>query len=284
MDLRDAAARYARHNLATASPNTLRLWRIAVDLFSRHLGRSARIADLTDDTLAGFIGWRLESVTAATTNRDVASLLALWRWLHRCGEVTRWPMVRLVPEPRRTPQAWSRRDFCRLMAAARDAPGRVGDWPARDWWPALLLVLYDTGERIGAVLQLAWPQVDLDGRWVLFLAATRKGRREDKLSRIADDTAEVLAAIRGDGLVFRWPKDYGYLWACYGRLLRSSGLPTDRYHKFHCIRRTTASHLEAAGGDATAALGHAARRTTLAYLDPRITQPPQAVDRLWRPK
>ena len=274
---------YQPQQLRSASPKTLALWRVALRHFDRFLSRRARLPDLTNASLSAFAAWRLQGVQPATVNRDLASLLALWRWLHRRGYIDRWPDVQLEHEPRRIPQAWTREEFSRLFAAAQRAPGNVGRAEARVYWPALLLVLFDSGERIGAVLALRWADVDIAGRWVLFRAEHRKGRDQDSCVRLAEDTCRWLARLPRSQAPFAWPHSYVTIWARYGELLAAAGLPTDRQSKFHRIRRTTVSHAEAAGGNATELLRHASRRNTLAYLDPRILQPRQAIDWLWRP-
>lgn len=285
MLLSEASELYAVKQLRCASESSLRLWAIALRWFDRFLGRAATLDDLNDLTVAKFCQWRRQRVSAATVNRDLGTLLALWRWCHKTGLCSRWPNVEIERVPRRTPIAWTQEEFCRLFQAAKDQDGAIGEIPAGRWWPSLLLVLFDSGERIGAVLRLRWDDVDLRGRWIVFRAETRKGRAEDSAVRIARDTQSWLRRIeRTAGLVFPWPYSQTYVWHRYGDLLRSAGLPNDRRRKFHCVRRTTASHLEAAGGNATDALRHSSRRITQVYLDPRICRPPQAVDRLWRPE
>jgi integrase len=72
-------------------------------------------------------------------------------------------------------------------------------------------------------------------------------------------------------LLFPWPYSPSTLYNHYSRLLRRAGLPDDRKSKPQRMRRSFASHLEAAGGNATAALKHSSRKVTeRAYLDPRI--------------
>ena len=68
-----------------------------------------------------------------------------------------------------------------------------------------------------------------------------------------------------------------------GRIMLRAGLPDSREFKFHAIRKSTASHYEAAGGNATKLLGHSSRKVTQTYLDPRIVQTTPAVDLLFRP-
>lgn len=284
MHLHEAfTALYQPQQLRSASPATLKLWRVALRHFDRFLQRRARVPDLTNETLAAFAAWRLQKVQPATVNRDLASLLALWRWLHRRGRIDRWPDVQLEHEPRRAPQAWTREEFERLFSAAQQAPGNVGAAPASVYWPALLLVLFDSGERIGATLSLRWSDLDLAGRWVIFRAESRKGRDQDSCVRLASDTCDWLGRLPRSQPPFAWPHSRVSIWPRYAELLAAAGLPTDRRSKFHRIRRTTASHAEAAGGNATELLRHASRRNTLAYLDPRILEPRQAIDVLWRP-
>ena len=69
----------------------------------------------------------------------------------------------------------------------------------------------------------------------------------------------------------------------YRDILRRAGLPSDAKDLFHKIRKTTASYIKAAGGNPTDRLGHSSDQVTKAYLDPRIAQPPRAVNLLPRP-
>lgn len=275
---------YKPRNLRFASKETIRLWNISLRMFTRFLKRDANVDDLTDENLTAFCMWRRSYVAAATVNRDLASLLALWRYLNRRGILKHWPDVQLEPEPARVPVAWTEEEFTRLIATAKKMRGMIGPVPAARWWPAILLLCFDSGERIGAVMAVKWGDMDLSGRWVIFRAETRKGRDQDSAVRIATDTVAAVSLLpKSSETVFPWPFAKAYLWQRYGKLLERADLPSDRRRKFHCIRRTVASHAEAAGGNATALLRHASRKNTLAYLDPRIATPQQAIDLLWRP-
>lgn len=279
------SARYRPSKLRSASSSTLRLWAIALRKFNEHLCREATIDDLTDENVASFAMWRRQAASAATVNRDLASLLAAWRYASRLGLVDRWPTVELEKEPKRIPVAWQRHEFNQLMATVKCLPGMVGDFQASDWWRALLLLLFDSGERVSAALDLQWENVDLPGRWVVFRAETRKGQSDDSLVRIAEDTAMAVDKLRRRrGVVFPWPLTRTYIWKRFGEILSLAGLPMDRTRKFHCVRRTVASHASLAGGDATEILRHASKRTTQFYLDPRIAKKPNAIDYLWRPE
>ena len=177
-------------------------------------------------------------------------------------------------------------ELAELMRSAAQDERKVGDVPGNIWWPALLLLLWATGERIGAAMDLTRDKLDTRNGWVTFPAETRKGGRADNTLPLADDTCErlsTLLAAHQDKQVFAWPYSKGYLYVRYKEILHRAGLPADRARKFHCIRKSTASHYEAAGGDATKLLGQSSRRITEAYLDPRIAKQQPAVSLLFRP-
>jgi integrase len=66
--------------------------------------------------------------------------------------------------------------------------------------------------------------------------------------------------------------------------LKLAGLPTDAKSKFQRIRRSHATHLHIAGGDATASLGHSSDSITRRhYLDVRLLSRQSAEKLLFRP-
>lgn len=156
--------------------------------------------------------------------------------------------------------------------------------PGLAFWLALLFVLWDSGERINAVMGLTWDRVDLCHGWVRFDAEDRKGAGADTASRIAAETIAALRAIkRPRGEVFHWPYSQTYLFRRLGEIMQRAGLPNSRLYKFHAIRKSVASYYEAAGGNATELLGHSSRRITKAYLDVRIVGKASPIDVLFRP-
>jgi len=243
------------------------------------------LTDLSDDTVNRYLAWfRQLPRAAASVNKERSNLLAIWRFAARKRFVEQWPDVDPEIEPKRIPQAWTSDQVFRLFASIKKETGLIAGIPAAQWWEALHLVGWDTGERIAALMGLQWADVDLSGRWVLCRAESRKGKREDRIYRIALDTCELLRQIRRPFKhVFEWPYCRNYIWQKYSQILRRAGLPSDRRSKFHRLRRTVASNFEAAGGDATALLGHSRRSITERYLDPRICQEKQAADLLYRP-
>lgn len=130
-----------------------------------------------------------------------------------------------------------------------------------------------------------WQHIDLSNGYLRIPAELRKGRKRDRIYRLAGDTVAAIDKIKTPErrLIFPWPFHDTYLWTKYGRILKQLNLPNDRKSKFHRMRRSVASHFEAGGGDAMALLGHSQRRVTEGYLDPRIVGEKHAIDVLFRP-
>lgn len=266
-------------------PHTRLQYKIAVGDLSEALSHRARIDDLSDDNICRMMRHLQDRKLAVRTiNERRGRLNTLWEWLARRGHIKLFPTVKRMPEPVRVPQAWDRDQLARLFAAIHQLDGKIGTTEAKIWWQALILVCWDTGERIGALLSIGWENVDLDTGWLTIPAELRKGQARDMTYRLASSTIEALRLLpRGKNKVFHWPYCTVYLWTRYGEILKSANLPSGRRDKFHRIRRSVASHFEAAGGNATSLLGHSDRATTLGYLDPKIVHTEQATDKLFRP-
>lgn len=278
---------YERQRLRGCSNSTRWQFRINLRHFGQFLGRPAVLSDLTDDTIADVMAWfvMVKKRAPRTANKFRDNMLALWRFLARKQIVSHWPDVEALAEPRRIPVAWTRSQLATLFKALSAQTGDYCGVPAAAWWNCLHSIAWDTGERISAILATEWRQLDLDAGWCIMRAESRKGRREDILSKLHGDTVIALRAIQDPErtMVFPWPYSKTYVWNRYKRILRLAGLPHDREHKFHCLRKSVASYFEAAGGDATKLLGHSARRVTLRYIDPRVVIQQHAADMLFRP-
>lgn len=271
--------------LRSRRPNTKRLYRTTLRMFSLYLNRRARIIDLNDATVSGFAAWRLgNGLSKRSVNKDLFNLLAIWRWAHKKGYVKNWPDVELERPPLRVPVALTRDELTSVLEAIRVETEYVGDIAGSVFWLALFLVIWNTGERIGAVMALTWDRTDLKRGWVRFIAEDRKGATADNALPLASYTIEALKAIkRNEGLVFRWPYSATHIYYRFGKIMERAGLPNTGLYKFHVLRKSVASHYEAAGGNATELLGHTSRKVTRAYLDPRICKTVSAKDLLFKP-
>lgn len=255
-------------------------YRFALADFSAMLGRKPMISDLSDQNLNKFTTWMIRErrLSPCTANERTGRLVAYWRFLCSTGVLIRQPLVTRAHEPRRAPVAWTIEELRQLVASLEKLPGRVSGIPARDWWRAVVLCCWSSGERISAMIALKWS--DVKGRTIFIPAEARKQKTADAVYHLDDQAVAALDAIREPTRekVFPWELSKCYLWIRFGRIVKRSGLATGRERSFHCIRRSVASHYTALGGDATAALGHSDRRVTAAYLDPRIVVAPQVSD------
>lgn len=282
---------YFKLRLGSRSPRTVDLYRRTLKLFSETLGRPARLTDFNDDAVEAHLHSltmrKVRKLAPHTVEKERQQLLAIWRFACQRRLVELYPTVQPRKLPEKTPLGWTTNDLTRLFEAARNTEGKIGKAPAGVWWYALLLVLYDTAERITAIMQIEWSNVDLDGGWLTVPAEHRKGKTRDVVSRLHPDTVQALRELLSYGKVTErvFPRGRGgsHLWYLYSKILAKAGLPNDAKSKFHRIRRTAASYYERAGCDATSLLDHSSRKVTKKYLDPRIVERKHASDVLPRP-
>ncbi len=280
---------YYPNNPAIRSPKTKRQYTYALADLTAALGRVPIVADLTNDSISALLAHlRGRGLAAKTANERAGRILALWRWLYERRKVNTLPLDQQLPEPRKIPQAWTHAELDSLVKACGLAPGMIAGVPASWWWLSLHYALWDSGERIGALIQSRWEWLSKDeqGRtWLTIPAEVRKSQTEDRTYQLSTDSANWLDTIRRPNrdVIWPWPYAESYLWIAYRRLRKRAGLPDDRRSSFHRMRRSVASHFEAAGGNATVLLGHSDRKLTVtSYLDPKIAVPPQATDKLFR--
>lgn len=253
---------------------TLKQHRIVLNHFGRYLGCLPQPQHLNEDDVAGFQAWLLaeRKLKSTTANKCLDKLKAQWKFYHRRGLVGTYPELVRLREPKRLPEAWWLQQYERILAAAKQERGQVAGIAAERWWYALLLAMYYTGLRLRPLLELRWSEVDFDSSSLKAVAESQKQLEEQRFELPADALA-CLRAIQYPprDVVFPWPAAKSELWRTYGRILGRAGLPMGRRHKFHKLRRTSASYLRRAGGDATRHLGHSSPKVTEAYIDPRIT-------------
>lgn len=285
---------YRPLRLRGRSENTSRLYGCTLRAFGRFLDRPARIDDLDELVLARYLEHRAAAVSPYTAEKERSQLVALagMAWERRLIETK--PTCPPAPLPDRVPVAWSLDELRRLLAAAADPatyfkrPGRPprfrrpaaaevsttidARWRA-EFFTALIPCLWETGERVGAMLEVRVEEYDRPH--VLVRAEARKGGKRDRLYRLTDETCDGidrLVASRTTGLVFAWPLAKTLLWQNFGKVVKAAGLDGRGRVRFHQIRRSAASHYAAAGGDAVEMLDHSSPKITKRwYLDPRLT-------------
>jgi integrase len=287
MLLLDLFTLYAARKLITGEETTSIKYRVSIKHLGETVGHPAELSDLNDDSIALMLHRLIKAGrTPQTANGYRAKLLALWRFALNRGMMKCGPEIQKLAEPRRLPVAWSVEQLKAIFRACELQSGWIGPVRAAAFWRCLHLVMWDSAERISAVMSARWDDCDTAGRWLTIRGEHRKGSSSDIAYRLHEQTARALDEIRFPEreLIFEWPGCKGTLWYRYRRLLKDAGLPSDRHHLFHAMRRSVASHAEQAGGDATALLGHSQRSITVqSYISPTIAPKQQACDILFRP-
>lgn len=270
-------SKYRPLRLRGRSQNTIRLYGCTLRSFSKWLTRPARLSDLNDMTVSSFLDVRASECSPYTSEKERTQLLCLWRFAADLNLKDVRPMVQQAPLPEIVPTAWSIEDMQSLFRAARCTREPVGDVPGRIWWPGLISVLWETAERIGAIMSTV--PTDLSRPHLLCRAEVRKGGKSAKFYLLSNETIEYLEAIDGKDKLFPWPYAPNSLFRKFGHIVTRAGLGTGfgyngrRGLKFHQIRRTAASHFAKSQGAhaATQLLDHASPRTTRKwYLDQRM--------------
>ena len=268
---------FAPLRLLGKAAQTSVLHRLTIARLGEYLERPARLDDLCDEVLCGFLAHRLAQGRAGhTVDKERSKLLAIANYAARKRHIPEFVDLPTLAPAEIVPRCWGRAELDKLLAASLSATGTIGACPASLWWSALNLLFLYTGERTSAALGIKWEWITADG-WLSVPAAVRKGGKQSASYFLPSLVLQALEALRpytgGGALVFAvpWLRGHksGAFYLRYTKLLKRAGLPSGRRFKPQALRRTFATLLEAAGGDATAALGHSSRRVTVAsYLDP----------------
>ena len=146
---------YTPQCLVGRSATTRRHYRDAVRHLQRFLDREPRVDDLTDDTLAALLcSMRDVGYTAKSLDNTRQNLLRLGRTAFESGLLPAKPFIPNPTARSERLEPWSAAEVERIILSARTMPGDVADIPARLWWPALVLLMLDTGCTVREALGL----------------------------------------------------------------------------------------------------------------------------------
>jgi integrase len=267
---------YRTKKLLGKSERTAKIYTETFARFAEYLQHNPTLEDLTEDKICGFMDWRLSAGRAYhTVDKEADKLIAITNYAARKRHIEAFVDRPNLDPPESMPTCWTREQLATLLEACRMAKGKFGDAPRAIWWLAFHCLCLATGERTEAMLMLRWDM--LKGDYLSVPPSIRKGRRKAARYRLPANVVAILKQLRPytKGKIFAAPwKNIGNsFYKHYTGLLRSAGLPEGRDFKPQKLRQTFASFLEAAGGDATEALGHVDRRVTKqSYLDTSITE------------
>lgn len=286
--IKDYVAVYAAHNL-NITASSAAIMGFSVASLTKLVG-PLRVADLTDEIVVSWLKHRLSKVSRKTVKRDRGAVLTLWRDAYR-RKICPVPPgdIPTIKVPRTLPVAYRLEEAQAIMRAAVRLDGLIlrTRIKRKDWWLSLLLFLYDTAARPGAVLQMAPADIDLAARTARLRAETSKTGLE-QIIRFSEQTADVLRRHYSQSRSRIWPWPYGrrHLFTEYKRLLVQAGVAGDRSHGMYAWRRTCATAVAKVAGIASASrqLGHTSEAMTRRYIDPTLLGDSSAVDVLPRPK
>lgn len=251
--------------------------------------RPAVLEDLNDLTVSRFLRWRAQTPrkgrlpSQGSVLKDRVQIAAMATYAARkrlIPEFLELPRMRPVE---RIPRGYRHADVERIIRAARHRRGHIGPVPAAWLWMTVCWTAWLTGERLTALLSLRWEDVDLERRTVTFRAEARKGHTRDIQRGITQPLAQLLAMHRRGPRELVWPwmehRAKRSIFTSLEMLTKAAGV---QFRGFHGFRKSSASYLKAAGGDATEHLDHDRPSTTKrSYLDPDIvTGGPSAADLL----
>lgn len=251
------------------SKETIRLYNLIIQRFSEFLERPATTEDLSNLVVARFVASRLKVRSPHTAERERNQLIAMWRLANTHRIVDELPDIKPLALPRKTPKAWTVEQLHQLVVVASGQPGMVGNIRAGYFWRGLILCLFETAERIGAIMECK-PE-DLIKNSLTVKAEYRKGGKMSRTYHLSDQTCDLISAISEKDRIFYWPRCRTYLWDRFRKISEEAGLYEPRLG-FHTLRRSAASHYAACGMNPSILLGHCDPRVTERYLDPRITE------------
>jgi integrase len=270
---------YRPLKLRGRSLNTARLYDNLFKQFDKWLtaegiATEGCIEHLDELLLARYLEHRAATRSPYTAEKERSQLLALARlaWERRVPGLERMPTCPPGILPDRIPTAWTAEELRRLFAAAGQAPGLVGTIPASEWFPAAIMLAYESGERVGALL--ATPASDYRRPTLTVQPTARKGGRRGRVYSLSPGLCDRLDRIvaRGYTQLLPWLQEPTHVYHRLKAILKKAGLSGKRI-AFHQIRRTAISQIAAAGGDPVAFAGHANPAVTKRwYLDPRMAE------------
>jgi len=275
-----------RLNLSQGSAEQLA---VAVRQYGRWLGRPATLADLTRENLLAYLRSLVGRLAPATINSRRQALLTLWRAAAQEGLLAPPPPIPKLIVPERLPVAWTIDQVSQLLRTIKTRPGHWYGVPVSLAWEIGLLTIWDTAARVGSLLGADLSHVDLQQRTWRVPAEHLKGRRRDRLFRLHPQTVDAISRSLVNGRtttkLFPYPYQRREVFLHLKCLLRDAGLPFDRQHLFHCLRRTAESYAAAARGIewAAAAVGHSAAVARKSYISPLVCPAPSLIEALPRP-
>ena len=246
---------YRPCRLVGRSPRTLEAYDTSLTLWSRWPG-TVLLTHIDTRTMAHFAEWLLPGRSPTSVNSYVKPLMAILRHAENEDDIGRVPKYRKLKEPKRVPLALTECEFLSILSVVDHMTGpRIHGIRRRLWWRSLLCVDWETGLRITALLSVRMGDVLLDQDGLYCQAEQQKDREADWFP-LSPATMGLVRLIHDPRRELLWPMDVCPKWLRqqFRDIFKRSGIyaPKGAGMAFHRIRRSTASYIAAAGGEARA--------------------------------
>jgi integrase len=259
--------RYLEH-----AKKSKRSWKRDADTLklARAFLKRKRIDEVTAWDAERFKAARVEQVSKATVNRDLAVLKRLFTLAVDWGLLDRNPLRKV---------ALYRIDEKLMRVISHEEERRLVEAAASHFKPVIVVAI-NTGMRRGELLSLRWEEVDLR-TGTITVKQSKSGRvRHVPLNKTAQ---EALSALPGShaGQVFLYRgSPIQDVKTAFLKAVKRAGISRCR---FHDLRHTFATRLVLAGVDLATVkelMGHASISTTMRYAHPSPPHKREAVARL----
>lgn len=269
------------------SPSTASYYLTGVTQLDQWRGQAVALVELSSDLMLDFMRALGEAHPPATVNTRRGAIMTLWRSAADKGLCAPPPRVARRRVPRRDPVAWCLDEVGRLFAACDQVRGDWEGLPRSLAWKIALSLFWDSACRLDAVWLARVADVSLERATWYVPAEHVKGQVADKVYALHGDTVALIRASLAAERERLFPFPFGrrQIWPHWKRILADAGLPQDRYHLFHCIRRTAESYAALDRGEewAAAAVGHTVDVARRSYISKRIVTGHRLIDALPRP-
>jgi integrase len=269
---------------------------VTARLYGKYLQQLATVDDLNKESIAKFLRWLLnEGRSPGTVKSKRQHLRQLWRFARQLRLADKVP--RQLPEirdPEGEPVSWEPEQLEQLLPLARSwkrqRASKANRWWSGRWMECLLLVLYETGERIGALRKLKRTSFVRETGSLYVPCTARKAKRKTRHYALRPTTAALLSSLLDEvpeaecELLFPYLGETKSLRKILTDVLLQAGLPADRSSKFHRFRRTHGTLIAVATDEEAArkALGHSSAKTTARYVNRKALPPSRWCDVLPR--
>ena len=252
---------YREEVTPTKGERSRRYDKVAMKMFLQCLGRDRKPATLSQrdwdrfirERRSGKVGPSGKSVSDRTIEYDLRFLLAVLNWAARARDEE--GKLLLESNPLKGLKTPKEKNPTRVVLTQAEYDALLRASLAMDWrFRVALVIAHETGHRIGAIRQLRWSDIDMEGKIIRWRGEHEKTGYEHR----TPVTAEVLAVLEearrrnpgiGDTPLLPAPKNHS---TCIRRSLARdwwnkavarAGLEPKRGRGWHSLRRKFASDL-----------------------------------------